>query len=66
MNYYKVLDTSYINGAIRQAGDVVRINDDPAKGGMRPGKFLVPCDAEGNEVARKRGKQPDTNATDIG
>jgi len=53
VNYYKLIETTYINNAMRQAGEVVRINDDPANGGVRPGKTLVACDAEGNELKVK-------------
>lgn len=55
-NYYKLLERHYIGGAIREEGEVVTFNDDPKKGGMTPGKRMVPCDAEGNEVKRKPTK----------
>lgn len=48
MNYYKLLEMSYINGALHPEGKVVQINDDPDNGGMEPGANMVPCDEQGN------------------
>lgn len=56
MNYYKVTEKSYINLALVEPGTVVRINDDPDNGGMRPGKNLVACDEDGNEIKRAAPK----------
>lgn len=64
MNFYKVLEPTFLNNAMRQPGEVVRFNDDPDNGGMRPGKTLVACDEDGNEV--KRTKKRTTKADDIG
>ena len=56
MAFYKVLELSFIGDKLCQPGTVVDINNDPAKGGMRPGKALAACDAEGNLVASKPAK----------
>lgn len=64
MNTYKLLEPSYINGALLPAGAVVRINDNPTKGGMRPGKYLVPCD-EAGEPAKRRVTKSDEKVDDI-
>lgn len=53
MNTYKVLEPSYINGALQPVGAIVAFNDDPDAGGMRPGKALQACDEEGNVVKQK-------------
>lgn len=65
MNTYKVLELSYINGALQQPGNVVTINDDPANGGMTPGGNLVPCDSEGNEVKAKPARKAKASAEDL-
>lgn len=64
-NFYKLLVPHYINGAIRQEGEVVTFNDDPKKGGMTPGKNMVPSDENGVEVKRK-AKPVDKSGADIG
>lgn len=58
MAFYKVLELSFIGDRLCQPGTVVDINNDPDKGGMRPGKALAACDAEGNLVAAKPAKKP--------
>ena len=40
MAQYKVTEKSFINGRLVQAGAVVEVNDDPKKGGMKPGSNL--------------------------
>jgi hypothetical protein len=37
MAKYEVLETSFINNKLVHAGEFVDINDDPKKGGMKPG-----------------------------
>lgn len=56
MSYYKVLEQSFIGHSIQEAGTVVEINDDPAKGGMEPGSNLAACDADGNLAALAAAK----------
>lgn len=63
MAFYKVLEVSYINGSIRQEGEVVDINDDPATGGMRPKGNLAKCDQDGNLAAAKGAKAQKAPAT---
>lgn len=65
MNHYKVLELSYINGALQQPGSIVAINDDPDKGGMTPGGNLVACDEEGNEVKAKPARKGKASAEDL-
>jgi len=60
MAFYKVLEPSFIGQALVAIGQVVDINDDPAKGGMTPRGNLAACDADGNTTASRnpvRGKK---------
>ena len=60
MAFYKVLAPSFIGQALVAVGQVVDINDDPAKGGMTPRGNLAACDADGNMAAARpaaRGKK---------
>lgn len=65
MNFYKVLEPTFLNNAMRQPGEIVRFNDDPDNGGMRAGKTLVACDEDGNEVKRTKSKRT-AKVDDIG
>lgn len=58
MAFYKVLEDSFIDHSIVLAGAVVDFNDDPAAGGMVPGKNLAACDANGNLLAAEGAKAP--------
>lgn len=40
MAKYEVLEVSFINNKLVQPGEIVEINDDPAKGGSKPGANL--------------------------
>jgi hypothetical protein len=62
MKYFKVIETAYLNGKLCQPGEVVALPDET----KRVGECLIPCDEDGKEVTRKRGKQPDASAVDIG
>lgn len=42
MAKYEVVEKSFVNGKLVRPGAVVDINDDPAKGGMKPGANLKP------------------------
>jgi hypothetical protein len=42
MAKYEVLETSFIDNRLVEAGTVVEINDDPKKGGMKPGSNMKP------------------------
>lgn len=61
MALYKVLADSFINLKLCKPGDVVDINDDPKKGGMRPGSNLVACEVEGKAPAKKAKTAIDVN-----
>lgn len=54
MARYKVLELSFINNSLVQAGEVVEINDNPANGGFEPGSNLAPEVAEGGPRGRRR------------
>ena len=62
MAFYKVLEDSFIGHSLVQAGAVVDFNDDPASGGMSPGKNLAACDADGNLLAAEGAKAPKPRA----
>ena len=53
MAFYKVLEPSFIGQALVAVGQVVDINDDPAKGGMTPLGNLAACDEDGNMTAAR-------------
>jgi hypothetical protein len=57
VNHYKVLEVSYINGALQPVGAIVQINDDPDNGGMTPAGNLAACDEEGNIVKPKAARK---------
>lgn len=40
MAKYEVTEASFVNNKLVQPGEIVEINDDPAKGGMKPGSNL--------------------------
>ncbi len=68
MAFYKVLESSFIGQALIAAGQVVDINDDPAKGGMTPRGNLAACDEDGNMTATRniaRGKKVVANAGEM-
>lgn len=44
MAKYEVVVLSFINNKLVEPGEVVDINDDPAKGGMKPGTNLKKYD----------------------
>lgn len=56
MAFYKVLEPSFIGQALVAIGQVVDINDDPAKGGMTPLSNLAACDADGNMTAARSAR----------
>jgi hypothetical protein len=58
MAFFKVLEPSFIGQKLCQPGEVVDINTDVDKGGMRPGKALAACDEEGNLSAAKPAAKP--------
>lgn len=69
MKYFKVLELAYLNGALRQPGEIVDLPDSTTQ----VGACLMPCDKDGNElrpaVAKaKRGKADSTAnlAADLG
>jgi len=65
MSWFKVLETSFIGQKLCQPGEIVDINTDVDKGGMRPGKALAACDEEGNLSAAKpaaKSKAPKADA----
>lgn len=64
MPFYKLTERSFINLAVQEAGAVVDINDDPSKGGMRPGKNLVPCNEDGSERKLRKLATP-TDASKV-
>jgi hypothetical protein len=66
MAFYKVLELSFIGEKLCPPGTVVNINDNPNDGGMRPGKALAACDADGNLKASKPAKKPEPVASDLG
>ncbi len=43
MAKYEVLETSFIDNRLVEAGTIVEINDDPKKGGMKPGTNVKPA-----------------------
>lgn len=57
MAFYKVLEQSFIGQKICNEGEIVEINDDPAKGGMVPSSNLAACDEEGNLTAAAPAKK---------
>ncbi len=64
MNTYKLLERAYLNNRLCEAGEIVRLNDNPKKGGHPVGACAVPCDENGNEVVR-RGRKADESVDDI-
>jgi hypothetical protein len=66
MARYIVLATSFINNSLAEEDAIVEINDDPARGGMRPGSNLAPVDENGDPVAAKSGRRkPVAGASDL-
>jgi hypothetical protein len=66
MNHYKLTETTYIKGAVRQPGEVVSFNDNPSRGGMRPGKTMIPCEADGSERQAVGRQQKEVLPADVG
>ena len=52
MKYFKLLERAYLNGAIREQGEVVAMPDETGP----VGQCMIPCDEEGNELKRKATK----------
>lgn len=65
MAYYKVLEQSFIGLKLCEAGEIVEINDNHAKGGMTPGSNLAACDADGNLKAAKGAVKAKADAADL-
>ena len=51
MNFYKLTERSFINNRICEAGEVIQFNDDPTKGGSRPGRTWIRVNEAGEELA---------------
>lgn len=46
MAKYEVVEKSFVDNKLVEEGTIVDINDDPAKGGMKPGANLKPYKGE--------------------
>lgn len=57
MGLYRVLEKSFIDNAIREPGDIVEVNDDPAQGGMTPGPNLVAVGEDHEPVAARGARR---------
>lgn len=57
MAKYEVTELSFVNNRLVEAGTIVEVNDDPKKGGMKPGSNMklakagavASGDADGND-----------------
>lgn len=71
MAHFKVLERTFLGTTLHEEGAIVEIkNTDPSKGGMRPGRTLAECSAEGVLKASKPAKQapekaPEAPASDV-